>query len=81
MDRLFTRQEAQVLTKRGFYEIWLQNQQSTTRERAYEETEKLHRQVDMAGKNMYSDFSSFDRQTWKMKRRLELPTESFTSLL
>ncbi|WP_460951661.1 hypothetical protein [Spirosoma daeguense] len=63
--------EAQVLTRIGFYEIWLETiVTGVTHEKAYDHVEKLHQQINKRGKRMYSDFRSFYRQTFKIKKEL-----------
>lgn len=70
MNDLISKADAQVLTKPGFYSLW-QTYVSAglTHVAAYNEVEKKHRQVDINGESMYSDFRVFDRQHWRQKNK------------
>ncbi len=70
MNDLISKADAQVLTKPGFYRLWkMLVDAGATHVAAYNEVEKKHRQVDVNGESMYSDFKVFDRQHWRAKSR------------
>jgi len=62
MDKLFTKEEANVLTRVGFLEYYqLLKSSGLKRLDAYEKTEAMHMRVHSYGERKYSDFSSFIR--------------------
>lgn len=69
MDKLFTQKQARVLTPEGFYKCWLEFLAHSTREKAYEATERLHQEVHESGSRKYSDFNSFEISAWRFKKR------------
>lgn len=68
MDR-FTKEEANVLTTAGFASFCHSLRNSMTYERAYEATEAVHQRVHGNGDRKYSDFSSFQRVSTRLKQK------------
>lgn len=71
-DKLIPKSHAQVLTAKGFFQIWkLRRASGYTQEEAYHQTEALHRQVHMDGTNKYVEFCSFIRFARKQEAKLK----------
>ena len=70
MNDLISKADAQVLTKPGFYSLWQTYVGAgLTHVAAYNAVEDKHRQVDINGQSMYTDFRVFDRQHWRKKNK------------
>lgn len=61
LDKLFTLEEANVLTTEGFAAQVERLRNNKTRMDAYEATEVIHQRVHFQHKRKYSDYDSFRR--------------------